>query len=235
GNRERQVTAEFQRLQSHFLYEEHFCLVGRPNEKGHVERLLDFARRSFLVPVPRVQSLDELNAQLAAACEQDLTRTLRGKSGSKQELLTEEQQQHLRPLPTETFESRRVQTAHACSLSLVRFDRNSYSVPTQYAHRAITVVATVDEVRLLFADELIACHPRCWGKQQFFFDPLHYLALLERKPGGFDHARPFEDWELPVCFVILRRRFEAEFQGQGTREFIWHGQLGCRGPFSGTP
>ena len=219
GDRERQVTAEFLRLQSHFLYEAHFCLVGRPNEKGHVERLLDFARRSFLVPVSRVQSLEELNAQLAAACEQDLTRTLRGKSGSKQELLTEEQQ-HLRGVPDEAFEARKVITAHACSLSLVRFDRNSYSVPTQYAHRAITVVATVSEVRLLFADELIACHPRCWNKQQFFFDPLHYLALLERKPGGFDHARPFEDWELPVCFGILRRRFEAEFQGQGTREFI---------------
>ena len=40
GNRERQVTAEFQRLKSHFLFEDHFCLVRRPNEKGHVERLL---------------------------------------------------------------------------------------------------------------------------------------------------------------------------------------------------
>ncbi len=47
-----------------------------------------------------------------------------------------------------------------------------------------------------------------------------YLALLERKPGGFDHARPLEDWELPVCFGILRRRLEAELDGPGTREFI---------------
>lgn len=220
GDRERQVTKDFLRLKSFFLYEDHFCLVGRPNEKGHVERLLDFARRSYLVPVPRVRTLEELNAQLAAACEKDLSRTLRGKPGPKQELLREEQQQFLRPLPEERFEARRIETAHADSLSLVRFDRNSYSVPTKYAHRAITVVATVDEVRLLFVDELVACHPRCWDKQQFFFDPVHYLALLERKPGGFDHARPFEDWELPVCFGILRRRCEAEFQGHGTREFI---------------
>ena len=220
GDRERRVTKDFLRLQSYFLYEEHFCLVGRPNEKGHVERLLDFARRSFLVPIPQVRSLEELNAQLATACEKDRQRTLRGKSGSKQELLEEERQRFFRPLPPERFEARRIETAHANSLSLVRFDRNSYSVPTQYAHRAITVVATVDEVRLLFVDELVARHPRCWDKQQFFFDPVHYLALLERKPGGFDHAQPFADWELPVCFGILRRRFEAEFQGQGTREFI---------------
>ena len=103
---------------------------------------------------------------------------------------------------------------------LVRFDRNDYSVPTQFAHRPVIVVATVDEVKIVFEDRLIARHPRCWKKQQPVFDPVHYLALLERKPGGFDHARPLEDWDLPVCFGILRRRLEAEFAGNGTREFI---------------
>ncbi|MEZ5944337.1 MAG: hypothetical protein R3C18_23355 [Planctomycetaceae bacterium] len=78
----------------------------------------------------------------------------------------------------------------------------------------------MSEVRISCGDELIASHPRCWNKQQFFFDPLHYLGLLERKPGGFDFARPFEAWELPVCFGILRRRLEAELDGLGTKEFI---------------
>jgi len=44
GSREREVTHEFLRLESHYLFEHHFCLVRRPNEKGHVERLLDFAK-----------------------------------------------------------------------------------------------------------------------------------------------------------------------------------------------
>jgi hypothetical protein len=52
------------------------------------------------------------------------------------------------------------------------------------------------------------------------FDPVHYLALLERKPGGLDHARPLEDWKLPSCFRDLRRRLEAELAGEGTREYI---------------
>ncbi len=47
-----------------------------------------------------------------------------------------------------------------------------------------------------------------------------YLALLERKPGGFDHARPLEHWQLPDCFALLRRRLEAQHGGPGTREFI---------------
>jgi hypothetical protein len=52
------------------------------------------------------------------------------------------------------------------------------------------------------------------------FDPVHYLALLERKPGALDHARPLADWSLPECFWVLRRRLEAERDGEGTREYI---------------
>lgn len=220
GSRERKVTKEFQRLKSHYLFVDHFCLVRRPNEKGHVERLLDFARRNFLVPVPRVESLDVLNGALTHSCQQDLQRQLRGKTASKSELLTEERRQHLRALPVQTFESHRVALATSSSLSMVRFDRNDYSVPTKYAHREVTVVATVDDVKFVFEDRLIARHPRCWSKQQLLFEPLHFLALLERKPGGFDHARPLENWDLPVCFGVLRRRLESELSGAGTREFI---------------
>lgn len=220
GSRERKVTREFQRLKSHYLFVDHFCLVRRPNEKGHVERLVDFSRSNFLVPVPRVDSLEVLNVRLADDCQKDLQRQLRGKSASKAELLDEERQQFFRPIPVQTFESHRIVLTDANSLSLVRFDRNDYSVPTKYAHRPLTVVATVDEVRIIFENDLVARHQRCWKKQQSLFDPVHYLALLERKPGGFDHARPLEDWELPVCFGILRRRLEAELDGPGTREFI---------------
>ena len=52
GTRDRKLTDEFLRLESHHLFEHHFCLVRRPNEKGHVETLVGFARRNFLVPVP---------------------------------------------------------------------------------------------------------------------------------------------------------------------------------------
>ncbi|MBA4188752.1 MAG: hypothetical protein C0467_12205 [Planctomycetaceae bacterium] len=71
GNRERAVTREFGWLMSHFLFARHFCLVRRPNEKGHVESLVDYARSNFLVPVTRVDSLAELNTRLLALCQRD--------------------------------------------------------------------------------------------------------------------------------------------------------------------
>ena len=217
--RERKLTKGFLRLQSCYLFQEHFCLVRRANEKGHVERLLGAARRNFLVPVPEVVSLTVLNETLRERCHADLANQTRGKSGAKQELLTEDRDAFL-PLPKQPFEARKLDTACADSQSLVRFDTNSYSVPVKYAHRKITIIATVEEVRLAYQDRLIARHRRCWRKEQFVFEPVHYLALLERKPGGFDHARPLENWQLPECFALLRRRLEAQHGGPGTREFI---------------
>jgi transposase len=219
GSRGREVTREFARLASHFLFEHHFCLVRRPNEKGHVENLLGFARRNYLVPLPQIERLSGLNVELEARCRQDLARQLRGKSGTKAALLAEEQA-WLVPLPAQEFEARRVKPVKANSLSLVRFECNDYSVPTQYAHRDVTVIGGIDEVRLVVGDELVAQHPRSWGRGHIEFNPVHYLALLERKPGAFDYARPLENWELPDCFGVLRRRLEAELERHGTREFI---------------
>jgi len=219
GGRGREVTAEFLRLQSHYLFAHHFCRVRKPNEKGHVENLVGYVRRNYLVPVPAVDSLEKLNAELAESCRTDLERTLRGKSGSKAELLAEEQRSML-PVPRHEFEARRVETAQANSLSLVRFDGNDYSVPTEHAHHSVTVVGGMEEVRIVVRQRLVARHPRHWDRQQTEFNPLHYLALLERKPGAFDYAKPLENWPLPDCFSVLRRRQEGELDKLGVREFI---------------
>jgi transposase len=217
--RERKLTKEFLRLQSHYLFQEHFCLVRRANEKGHVERLVGFARRKFLVPVPEVVSLTVLNERLLESVRADLTERTRGKPARKGDLLAEDQAAFL-PLPKQPFEARRIEHPTADSQSLVRFDTNDYSVPVKYAHHPLTVVATVDEVRVIYEDRVVARHCRSWQRERTFFEPIHYLALLERKPGGFDYARPLENWQLPECFPLLRRRLEADDPRHGTRSFI---------------
>jgi transposase len=220
GARDRKLTDGFSRLESHHLFQSHFCLVRRPNEKGHVETLIGFARRNFLVPVPSVYGgLETLNVELADRCRDDLRRRLRGKPATKDELL-EEERQVLLPLPCESFIAARVEHPWADSLSLVRFDTNDYSVPTAYAHHQLTAIGTVDTVRFVVGDRVVSSHRRCWGRAEVFYDPVHYLAVLERKPGALDFAAPLEGWELPVCFGVLRRRLEAEFGGPGTRQYI---------------
>jgi hypothetical protein len=52
------------------------------------------------------------------------------------------------------------------------------------------------------------------------FDPLHYLALIERKINALDQAAPLADWKLPDEFATLRRLLEARMGKPGKREFV---------------
>ena len=216
-----EVTDGFLRLKSHYLFDHHFCRVRRPNEKGVVEGVVKYVRLNFFVPVPQVRDLEELNERLAKLCREDLNRRLRGKSGPKSELLVEDQAA-FSPLPTTSFDACLQQSTAASSLSLVRFDDNDYSVPVRYAHHPIVVKGYTERVVLCHKQDTVADHRRSWGKQGVFFNYVHYLPLLEKKPGSLYHALPLADLNLPECFGILHRRLQgkAEREGDGTREYI---------------
>jgi len=217
----RRLTEGFLQLQSHYLFEAHFCRVHRANEKGAVESDVRYGRQNFLVPVPQIRELEELNGELVVRCYEDQGCQSRGKAGCRGERLLEDQAK-FRRLPTEPFDACRKVSTTASSLSLVQFDRNEYSVPVRYAHSTVVVKGYTDRVEICQKAERIAVHTRLWGKDGVVFDPVHYLALLERKPGALDHARPLEGWNLPECFGVLRRRLEdeEEREGGGTREYI---------------
>jgi len=171
--------------------------------------------------VPQVRDLSELNKKLAESCREDRKRQLRGKTGTKAEMLKEDQAAFL-ALPSVAFDACRKQPTRANSLSLVRFDDNDYSVPVSYAHHEILIKGYVERVVLCHQDKVVAEHRRSWGKEGTFFDYRHYLPLLERKPGSLDYARPLAGLDLPECFDTLRRRLqgEEEKEGAGIREFI---------------
>jgi len=218
GSRKRSLTTGFLQLVSHYLFDYHFCLVRRANEKGVVEGIVKFARLNFMVPIPEVRDFAELNEYLLGMCRDDLARRLRGKKATKAQLLKDDQA-NFGELPATSFDACRVEKTSADSESLVRFDTNDYSVPVEYAYHEIVAKGYTDRVKLCHRDQVVAVHDRCWDRQQQIFNPLHYLPMLERKPYSLDHARPFENWSLPECFQILRDRLEAQ-QEDGTREYI---------------
>jgi hypothetical protein len=133
--------------------------------------------------------------------------------------LAEEKQVFL-PLPEVAFEACRIESRRVTSLSLVRFETNSYSTPVRYAHREVVVKAFADRVVICWKDETIACHRRSYAQHDYLFDPLHYLPLLERKPGGLDGSLPFSSWELPGSFDLLRQVLESRHGPGGKREYI---------------
>ena len=220
GRRGSEPTREFLRIASHFLFRHHFCRVRQPQEKGHVENAVGYSRRNHLVPLPEFEEFESFNRYLEEKCREDMSKTSLRKKQSIAELFTEEKK-FLLPLPEVEFESRRVELRTVNSLSLVRFQSNDYSVPTEHAHKSITVVGDLDHVRCLVGDAVVAVHKRDWGKNNTHYDPVHYLAIAERKPNSLEFGQPFEHWDLPQEFEVLRRRFVAAAGRKlGIRQYI---------------
>ncbi len=219
GNGERQKTRAFSELQSHYLFAEKFGRPAKGNDKGKVEGLVGYARRNFLVPIPRVASWEELNQRLLQACRERRARRLRGHQETIGERF-ERDRAVLLPLPVSKYEACEKRVARVSSLSLVRYRTNDYSVPTEYGHRDVLVKGYVHEVVIICGSQAIALHRRSYEREDMVFDPLHYLALLEQKARALDQAAPLVGWELPECFARLRRLLEARLNKGGKREYV---------------
>lgn len=89
---------------------------------------------------------------------------------------------------------------------LVQFDGNRYSVPCEYAGKHVSIRIFAERVVLAVDGKSVAEHARSFEKGRFILDPLHYLPLLDRKPGALRNGRPFLDWELPAS---VRRVWDA--------------------------
>ena len=64
------------------------------------------------------------------------------------------------------------------SLSLVRYRTSDYSVPVAYGHRDVMVRGYVDRVVISCGSEVIARHHRCYERDDFVYDPIHYLPRV---------------------------------------------------------
>lgn len=219
GDGERKTTEEFSRLKSHYLFEAKFGRPGKGNDKGNVEGLVGYARRNFMVPVPRAASWEELNAQLLEQCLKRCECRLWGHTETIGERFKRDQERLL-PLPAVAYEACKKRSTRVSSQALVRFETNDYSAPVGYAHQRVLVKAFVWDVVIVCGSEVIARHRRSYAREEMIFDPLHYLALLEQKTNALDQAAPLQGWPLPVEFAELRRQMEARMGKRGRREYV---------------
>ena len=219
GGEERKKTKAFLELQSHYLFADKFGRPGKGNDKGDVEGLVGYARRNFMVPIPSANSWAELNAYLAGQCRKRRERRLRGHTETIGERFERDRAAML-PLPAAPYEACEKVSTRVTSLSLVRYRTNDYSVPTEYGHRPVLVKGYVHEIVIAHGSEVIARHTRSYEHETVVFDPLHYLELLEQKTRALDQAAPLVGWQLPDCFITLRRLLEARLGKPGSREYI---------------
>ena len=202
GDGKRQRTRAFAELQSHYLFEDRFGRPGKGNDKGKVEGLVGYARRNFLVPIPVFESFEALNAYLLECCRQRLMEVFsadevatavrnaiaRGAIGfdAHRSRCRPRQQTHVRlgrrhrhMGPRQIRIDRHVEARR--STFDVAQHQVLYCLTTPYGHRDVLVRDCVHDVVISCGAEVIARHPRSYEREDFVFDPLHYLALIERK------------------------------------------------------
>ena len=171
------------------------------------------------MPVPSFNSFDALNSHLEQKCLERMDAHLRGHTETIGQRM-ERDLDTLLPLPDVPYEACDKQARRVSSLSLVRYRTNDYSAPVAYGHRDVLVKGYVSEVVISGGSEVIARHRRSYERDDFVFDPIHYLLLLEQKTAALDQAAPPAGWELPEGFAMLRPLLEARMGRRGKREFV---------------
>lgn len=217
-NRAQQRT--FVAFRSHYLFDARFCTPGEGHEKGGVENGVGYAQRNFFSPILSARDFDDLNIQLLALCVQQDARIVHGHSQSIGQLWQDESPR-LKPLPKRRFACCASAELTINGYGQVTFETNRYSVPAEKVRKHLTVKAYPFIVNILDGQEIIASHSRCYERHQDVIDPLHYLALLEQRPGAFEHARPMRQLRAswPPVFEETLARLQRD-EGLGIREFV---------------
>jgi len=219
--KDRRLNKRFKELRAWYLFETRFCNIAKGNEKGDVENACKRSERTYLSPEPHVDGLDQLASQLFDQCRKDLDRKGPDVHGGKTVgELFEEERPYLLALQSERFEACRRRSTFVDSHALIRADNVRYSVPVQWAYHPCVIKVFVDRIQIWCEHQLVAVHQRCYTPGQFVLEPLHYLKLLQRKPGSLDNARAFKGQPWGEDFDLMRSELEYRYRQDGTLRYI---------------
>jgi len=187
--RDRVESDRFTALRSHYGFESFFCRPGivGAHEKGGVEGEIGRFRRRALVPVPRVESMDELNELLDAIAVRDDRRHIASRHQSVADHFDAERLM-LQAAPVEMFDTRLLLSCRVDIKSRVCVRQCFYSVPERFAGRRLDVRLGADRVEVFDGGQRVAAHPRAVGKGIEVLVLDHYLEVLTRKPGALLNA-----------------------------------------------
>ena len=168
-------------LAAHYHFQPRPCRPGRGNEKGRVERTIQFIRSSFFAARP-FTTLEDFNRQ-ARQWRDEVAYQRRWPEDDSRIVgdVFREEQPRLLPLPAHAFDTDLLVPALSRKTIYVRFDLNDYSIPPDAVGHALTLAVSPTTIRILHGAVEIARHRRSWDRHEVIEDPTHRQALLEEK------------------------------------------------------
>ena len=174
--------------------------------------MVGWARRNIFVPIPRVDNIFELNAELLKRCLAYRQHRIRGREQTVGEM-AQIAKAALTKLPPYRFDPSRTITGLAGSYSTVRFDYNHYSVPVIYGGKEVSIKGYGNEIVIYYRGTEIARYVRCYGRGQTKYQLEHYLDLIEQRPRSVFNAKPVKE-------NINRKILSAGKRLSGPREMV---------------
>lgn len=190
GHNEKEPTDELLKLSTYYGFSFRFCNVARANEKGHVERSVEYIRRKVFSKRDSFESLDEARLYL----KQELRvlnlkpQTLLNGQNAAQMLGLERDYLCIKP---PRYDSARIIDARVNKYSCVAVNGCYYSVPDSLVGEFVTVKAYPDKIICSYKGEKVAEHKRLYGNHEWCLDINHYLATLKLKPGALTGSTAF--------------------------------------------
>lgn len=220
--RSRQENERWVAFRSHYGFESWYCQPGHDgsHEKGGVEGEGGRFRRNHCVPMPVVDSVEELNALLAAADDADDARRVGNRASSVGHDWAFERTL-LRPLPAESFDTALTLTPRVDRYAQVMVRCNQYSVPARFIGHRLRVKLSASAVTVYDRTAVVARHQRAVGKGAKVLDLDHYLEILRRKPGA-----------LPGATALAQARASKVFTAE--HDALWAAARKTHGDAAGT-
>ena len=165
-------------LAGHYHFAPRPCTPGRGNEKGKVERQIQYLRHAFFAARTFVD-IDDLNAQFRR-WRDDIAHQ-RPHPDQRDRTVAEvlaDEQPRLLALPVHPFETEVMRTVTSGKTPYVRFDRNHYSIPHTHVRRPLTLLASPTMVRLLVGTDEIARHVRSYDTDAIIEQEAHVAGLV---------------------------------------------------------
>jgi transposase len=211
--KQRQFNRRFLALASHYLFTPEACTPAAGWEKGQVENQVGNIREWLFVPRLKFATLADLNAWLLQQI-QTLAQERSHPTLSDQTIadIAAQERAQLESLPLE-FDGFHDKPARISPSSLFGYDRNQYSVPCAWVNQVVSLRIYADRINVIADGNVIAQHVRRFTREKVFYDPLHYLPALTKKPGALRNGAPFVNWELPTSIKQVQTHLMKQIGG----------------------
>lgn len=183
GPSQKEPTEALLKLSSYYQFHFRFCNIASGNEKGHVERSVEFVRRKAFSNKDCFLALKVANAWLAGTCNRLNTRFNRDNQGKRSIDLLEVEKKQLAPVPP-GFDCGQMEQCKVDKYSVITYSTNRYSVPDHLVGKMVDVKVYPEDLHCYYENKKICKHERRYTRHGWYINLDHYLYTLKRKPGA---------------------------------------------------